>query len=91
MGLDARKVEGKSTEELLVRSSVPAEVPKLVIQADVEEDKVGKVMPSRDLDGGGEMMPCPGKLVSTEEQDQHGEKNNKQGQDLAGADNDFSG
>ena len=40
MGLDARKVEGKSTEELLVRSSVPAKVPKLVIQADVEEDKV---------------------------------------------------
>ena len=64
MGLDARKVEGKSTEELLVRSSVPADVPKLVIQADVEEDKVGKVMPSRDLGGGGKMMPCPGKLVS---------------------------
>ena len=88
MGLDTRLVEGKSTEKLLVRSSVPAEVPKLVVQ---EEDKVGKVVASRDLGGGGEMMPCPGKLVSTEEQDQHGEKNNKQGQDLAGADNDFSG
>ena len=59
MGLDTRLVEGKSTEELLVRSSVPAEVPKLVVQEEVEEDKVGKAMASRDLGGGGEMMPCP--------------------------------
>ena len=80
MGLDTRLVEGKSTEELLVRSSMPAEVPKLVVQEDEEEDKVGKVVASRDLGGGGEMMPCPGKLVSTEEQGQHGEKNKKQGQ-----------
>ena len=79
MGLDTRLVEGKSTEELLVRSSVPAEVPKLVVKEDVEEDKVGKTVASRDLGCGGEMMPCPGQLVSTEEQGQHGEKNKKQG------------
>ena len=37
-------------------------------------------MASRDLGGGGEMMPCPEQLVSTEEQGQHEEKNKKQGQ-----------
>ena len=30
--------------------------------------------------GGGEMMHCPGQLVFTEEQVQHGEKHKKQGQ-----------
>ena len=80
MGLDARLVEGKSTEELLVRSSMPAEVPKLVVQEEVEEGEVGKAVASRDLGGGGEMMPCPEQLVSTEEQGQHEEKNKKQGQ-----------
>ena len=30
--------------------------------------------------GGGEMMHCPGQLVCTEEQGQHGEKHKKQGQ-----------
>ena len=58
MGLDTRLVEGKSTEELLVRSSMLAEVPKLVVQEEVEEGEVGKAVTSRDLGGGGEMMPC---------------------------------
>ena len=40
-------VEGKSTEELLVRSSMPAEVPKLVVQEEVEEGEVGKAVASR--------------------------------------------